>query len=365
MLLIQKGTQLDGATPLLEFWAARDGKLEDLYALSFQVWNLDDNVQVTPGLGSTTVDVAVTYPTAGAGRLSKGRYFATWVMPGTTKPGRHQIRWTYQFASTDTPMQARVPFEIVSEYVAEPHLLCGLLDFQAEGVGPQNRGRELGAIRSATRTIERLTGDRFFDPRARVLTLDGTGSPWLPLPMTIIAIESVTISSFGDTFDDVIDPSEYRVFARHVSEGMVPPTDRDVPKIELGPWGESSQWQPVDGWGSSSGRRFPEGRRNVQVKGVFGLTEYDGTPWGRTPEQLVEVCKTLAFKELPKKGSADATSATAGAPAGPLVRLKQRDQEVEWAAPGAGSVRSGMLTGDADVDDVILSFRRPSFMSAV
>ncbi len=366
MIFISAGTQLDASTPLLVFWAAQEGKLVDLFALSFTIWDVggDDPVQVYPSMGSQVVDVSTT-----AGRLSRGHYFATWLVPTTERASLHEIRWSYQFASGGPTLTATTPFEVVTGMVLEPRLLCGLKDLRDEGVSTRfSDARVMQAIRLATKRIQRIT-ERSFFPEARTFNLSGNGSQWLAVAEPIIAIDSIKVLYFGTDLTDSVelDPTTYRVYSRHVSQGMRQPNDLFNPKVEI-VLPLLPNWEPVDppaAWWWN-GMMFPPGSQNIQLTGVFGATEYDGTPTGRTPEEISWVCKRLAIAALPKLASAAAASggaAGSGAPAGPVKRIKTRDQEIEYVGPS--SIRVGDITGDVEIDDILMAWRRPPQFSAV
>lgn len=334
MLTIGRGQVLSGGRPPLDLFVASGGFLTNVYSLAFTLIDVPTRTQIFPPTGRQTVDVA------SAGRLGIGHYFAGFTVPAEALLGIAELHWFYQLTATSPEVEVVTPLVISAAapsyqpgYIAVPRL-------RGEGVSAADGDdARLGrAIFMASQYIERVT-ERWFEPRRLVVTLDGDGASDLELPAPIIALESVRIAGDGD-FEAVedLDPASLRIYARHVTEGILSPDDRSCPKIER------------------LGRcRWPEGNRNIQVIGVFGYTDFDGTPMGRTPELIMEACTMLAIKRVEKRAISTGFS-------GPVKREKTRDQEIEYSE---ASKVSGAFTGDPELDMILESFRRPPVFSAV
>jgi hypothetical protein len=208
-------------------------------------------------------------------------------------------------------------------------------------------------IARASRYIERVTG-RFFEPRAQALRLNGTGGRVLPLGHPVIAIDEVFIDvgpySQGAL---AIDPSVYSISNRHLTQGLLLPDDRDHPKLEFF-HGSDVLGVRFEAPGLSlSSFTWPRGAQNITVRGVFGYTEPDGSPAGRTPELIRHVTKLLVMRELPllrdRDGREDAQRRWR------ISSERTRDQAYTLEALRL----QGAFTGDPEIDQLLEAFMRP------
>jgi hypothetical protein len=204
-------------------------------------------------------------------------------------------------------------------------------DLRAEGVtaSQASDARLAQLIDEASRTIDRLTG-WFFEPRTMTLYLDGRGTPSIEPPVPPISLSLVAINS------DAVSSYEYIVVGAPVMPGFV------APRITI-----------------LEGRHFPKGDGNVELTGVFGYTEPDGSAEGRTPIAIRRACMMLVMKTLPLLGDEDEGFDVRNR--WRIIEEKTRDQSYKLDKPGA----AGPLTGDPDVDDILLGFRRPGGLGAV
>jgi len=103
---------------------------------------------------------------------------------------------------------------------------------------------------------------------------------------------------------------------------------------------------------------WPRGQQNVEARGVFGYTEPDGSPTGRTPELIRRVTMLLVLRELPLLGDVDARE-----DAQRRFRLtseRTRDQSYTLEALRL----HGAFTGDPEIDNVLVAFMRPPDLGA-
>lgn len=322
-------------------------------------------LQVFPSpTGDKTVNAAEFFPTGD--KLSTGRFVASgWTVPHTAFLGEHEIIWTVQFDATDTPQEYKFRFTVVDAVVADSEHgaiptstgdYCTIKDVRDEGFSDSSRFKDpriATLITGASRDIERWTG-RFFEPRLQSHNLDGSGAETQELPMPIIEIREVRIlNDRTDTSPSTaIDMEDITVFNRHLTQRMVGEDDREDPRISL---------VPSSGTVSSRAGVFPRGLQNVKVTGIFGYT--DAAPathrWGVTPEKIRQLCVKLVIRELI-----------------PMMEWEERedyqkrhllsaekadDQSFSYRPHG----RAANITGDPEIDGIIVDFSAPPDFQAV
>lgn len=365
MAILSRGETVGTSNPKLVWYGISrgpsdfmSGRLQDPDVLKFTVYDVStDAKRLTPVevVAQQSVDLVND-------KLGTGRYVASFSMSSTASVGRHEIRWAYEEAAGDPERTERAYFDVVdaiSPTVATPNY-CAPSDLKEEGVCNKSDVFLLGRIELASRFIERVTG-RFFEPRYLELNVDGQGSPILPLWMPIIAIEQVSYeTSPYQPSSEEIDEELMRIYARHLSQGLTQPDDRDNPRIELYRWAD----EIITGTPYAiTGRLiFPLGQQNIIVKGVFGYTDRDNSACGRTPVPISHVCKLLVIREINQLASIAARDDA-------LKRFrikseKTRDQQYTLDSLAA-SGRLGMFTGDPDVDSILASYIRPPTMRGV
>lgn len=180
----------------------------------------------------------------------------------------------------------------------------------AEEKVPDGWAEEL--IEQASALIEEWTGWHF-EPRYKVIKLDGNGREELDLPIPLISLDSVKVD--GNT----IQRHEVIVY----SDG----DDRFDPRIYL-------RW----GW--------PEGRKNVEIAGEWGFVEEDGLP----PLAIRQACKLLVFWLLkaPEERRIVSQESAEGAQV-----IYQQDR------------RFAGYSGDPEIDSLLIRYRRPIRMGLV
>lgn len=190
--------------------------------------------------------------------------------------------------------------------------------------------RLLALLEEATLLIDRVTG-WFFEPRDLTLRLDGRGTPSLEPPVPPIRLERLELNGGELSLDwnDLI-----------IVGAPVPPRF-DGPRLTL-----------------RHGRRFTRGQGNVVVGGRFGYTEPDGTAEGRTPPAIRRACLLLVLRNqalLTDQASAEARSAWR------LLEEQTRDQRYRLGPAREGGA---ILTGDPDIDVLLVPYRRPLGLGA-
>lgn len=355
---VTRGQTLSAALPALVFIHQVHGVLVDLFSLKFQIFDASDEtkyltpVQVFP----VTVDTKQTVAIAGGDRLGLGRYAATgWTVAGTAPAGSYEVRWFFQATSTDAEVTVRQPFEVLAAGIVplDVPLYASVAALRSEGVSATqaSEARALAALIRASRFIERMT-ERQFRPQHKTMTLDGTGGNAMVLGEALIGIESLNFSTSPLFPSDLtVEPDFFRAYNRHL-QGLTSPDDRDAPRIEMFRSSEDlSGLRPF----TFSHLIFPRGHHNVEVKGVFGYTDADGSPMGQTPDDIRTTTVLLALRMLPKMTSCDRDDILN---AYRIQTESTRDQSYTLA-PLKDSHRVGRITGDPEIDFVLMRYKRP------
>lgn len=205
-------------------------------------------------------------------------------------------------------------------------------DLRAEGVteamAPDARLASL--IEEAGSTIDRITG-WFFEPRALTLALDGRGNPTIEPPVPSIRLDRLAV---GDT-DLSLSPDDLVVVGAPVNPGF------DSPRLTL-----------------RGCRSFPRGRGNVTAEGLWGYTEPDSTPEGRTPLEIRRACMLLVLRSLPLLGDDDSSGEARSR--WRLIEERTRDQSYRLDPDS----RTASFTGDPEIDSILVRYRRPPGLGA-
>jgi hypothetical protein len=368
MSALARGQPSDCANPVLDLFTQVNGVLVDVASLQFQVFDVSDPgkqqnpVQVFPTtLGArATVNVSVLCPAGD--KLSTGHFVARWAPPISEAIGTHEVRWFFRLTTTSPEQTFREEFEVLVEVAGFSGTGYAFVsDLREEGVTAANASdaRLQRLIAQASRYVERITG-RFFEPRVQALTLDGTGGRTLPLGHPIIGVDGAFIDSSPFSPGDLpVDSSVYRVYNRHLTQGLLLPDDRDDPKLEFIHGNDLGgvRFEPVGALGLAS-LVWPRGQQNVTVRGVFGYTEPDGSPTGRTPELIRHATKLLVMRELPRLGDVDRREDAQRR--WRLTSERTRDQAYTLEALKL----HGAFTGDPEIDNILVAFVRPPDLGA-
>jgi hypothetical protein len=360
MTTIARLASSSAANPLLDVFFRAGGVAVDMYALQFIVYELVSvpgvETQVYPPSGRATADLV-------ADRVETGRYAAAWTPGGAEVLGAHRIRWFFKLISGSSEQQFAEDFTVVdatSAAIASASAsslgYTTIEELRAEGVTTSmaSDDRLVRLIARASRLVEHWTG-RVFAPVSKTIKVDGTGRRGLLLDEAIISISEVHVLDafgFGDseTFTDV-ELTDLRVYNRHLSEGLLDPDDRDSPKIEF-VW--PNRWNFGGSW--------PTGRQNIQITGVFGYTDPDGTPTGKTPDLIVHATNLLVIREIAPLGDTDARDDVRFRFA--IRTEKTRDQMIGYDMNAGGGPFSasgaGRMTGDAEIDTILERYTRPT-----
>jgi hypothetical protein len=208
---------------------------------------------------------------------------------------------------------------------------CTVEDLRAEGVTEAQASDErlLILIEEASATIDRLTG-WFFEPRALVLRLEGRGTPSLEPRFPPIAIGRI-----GMSFETLpLDAEHLLVVGAPVDPDFVAPRITRLRGV------------------------FTRGYGNVVIEGMWGYTEPDGTPMGRTPLAIRRACMMLVMDLLPRVADVDAWEDVRIRAR--ILSERTRDQSYTLSPPA----RTEELTGNAAVDAILFRYQRPMGLGA-
>ncbi len=215
---------------------------------------------------------------------------------------------------------------------------ASVADMRAEGVNEDaaSDARLAYALEEASRTIDRLTG-WFFEPRRELVRLSGRNTPTIELPFPPISLTHVRVGGgfWMPAYDIPLEPELVWIVGAPVRP------DFDVPRITL-----------------RFGYAFPWGQGNVEVEGVFGYTEPDGTPQGRTPLAIRRATMILALRSIPGVANVEVREDNWRRPR--LIEERTRDQSYRIS----NAVPSVQLTGDPEVDEILVRYRTPLGLGA-
>ncbi|MBC7173705.1 MAG: hypothetical protein H5U40_14795 [Polyangiaceae bacterium] len=212
-------------------------------------------------------------------------------------------------------------------------MYASVADLRAEGVtaAEASDARLELVLDEASRLIDRVTG-WFFEPRLLTLRLSGRGAPSVEPPVPPIRLDRLLLG----TAELLLDPGELLIVGAPVQPGF------DGPRLTR-----------------RHGRLFPRGHGNVVAEGLWGFTEHDGTPTGRTPRAIRRATMLLVLRSLAPL--ADDASFEARS-RWRIIEERTRDQS--YRLDPAKSSSSAALTGDPEIDALLALYVRPAPLGA-
>jgi hypothetical protein len=208
---------------------------------------------------------------------------------------------------------------------------ASVADVRAEGVtvAEASDARLELLLDEASRLIDRVTG-WFFEPRLMTLRLSGRGVPTIELPVPPIRLDRLTLGTAALP----LDAEHLLVVGAPVQPGF------DTPYL------------------TRRNGRFPRGHGNVVAEGLWGFTEDDGTPTGRTPPVIRRATMLLVLRSLAPL--ADDASFEARS-RWRVIEERTRDQSFKLEPTQPSFIQ---FTGDPDVDCLLEPYVRPSPIGA-
>jgi hypothetical protein len=206
-------------------------------------------------------------------------------------------------------------------------------ELRAEGVVPTTASdaRVDALLAEAGAFVDSVTG-WFFEPRSLTVRMDGRGHPTLEPPFPPIRVDALAADHEGALSTAPADL---------VVEGSPVAPCFSGPRLTL-----------------RHGRRFPKGVANVTATGLWGYTEADGTLTGRTPAAIRTVTMQLVLRALPLLANVDAWESARHR--WRLSEERTRDQSYRLNP----ATLSTFVTGDPDIDLVLMHYRRPAGLGA-
>jgi hypothetical protein len=365
MAAIARGQSSDGANPVLDIFTPVDGALTDVAVLEFQVFDVSDDakranpVQVYPATAGARAPVNVKFAWPAGDKLGAGHFVALWAPLTSEALGAHEVRWYFQATLGALEQTVSERFDVLPEGAgSSPFGYALVSELREEGVTAADAtdARLARLVQLASRYIELVTG-RFFEPRPMALTVDGSGGRIQLLGHPVIAVSAVKmfVGMFAEFGVLPVVPSFFRVYNRHLTQGLLEPDDRENPRLEFFHWSDllGVHSTPAGHLGLGSLVWLP-GVQNVVIDGLFGFTEPDGTAVGRTPELIRHVTKLLVMREIPKM--TDLTKREERQKRWRLLGERTRDQGYNLEALRL----QGSFTGDPEIDNVLVAFQRPA-----
>ncbi len=360
MSSIVQNEAVTASNPQVFFVLQVDGKNTDVLTLSRSVFLCNADGTFT----SVIADAALNITDAPTGtRIAKGVYHANFTATSYTI-GTYEVRWTYTYTGS-AALTAVQRFEVLDpaffsrggDYVgyADSVELRKISPFDIKTVGQVQ-----SLINKASKRIEAFTG-RFFEPRYAVKKIDGRNTRGLMLGEPIVGISKVELETGINGLDisvTEIDINGLRVRNRHLN-GLIDPDDRDNPAIEI---------ERFEGLVFQSLSMFPKGPMTCYLTGVFGYTDYNGTPFGKTPDDLFIVVGNYATKFIQDPFMLNKAVWTSIA--GIITEMRTRDQSIKYGVNTATSSSTvfggaGVLTGDPQIDQILSRYVRPPHLGAI
>lgn len=202
---------------------------------------------------------------------------------------------------------------------------CTVDDLRAEGVSEENYTDEQleKLIAISCNFIDNITG-QWFEPREKVIRLDGRGSRNLVLPIFAFSVDYVKVGC------ELID--DYVLYNRM--------EDRAYPKIFR-----------CAGW--------PQGRLNIEVSGTWGYVEEDGS----APNDIKRAAMKLALYNFPALSASEAQEEKKIR--GLLTSETTDGHSYMLSDSAVAEAYSEAITGDAEIDGILKRYMRSRFKIAV
>lgn len=396
MISLVPGQVSSPTTPALIFISQNVGHAVPAASLSFRILDvhtpeLEANpAQIYPVSGLQPVDLTNdilqvnTFNgfVAGLDQLApwSGFYSADWTVPSDLPMGKYLIEWTYllkspwpnsevSYSRTEAPPSGVVTkvFEVVAAGSVQSRLalqagsapapLYSLVTDARAFLGCSDRDVSDVALKKlimkASAYVERMTG-RYFEPRYTTQRQGGNSSRKLQIGPPIVSISSVGIDTEPTQSGDLrVELDLLRIYNRHLAQGLLDPDDRDNPILEFVHSDDlyGIRFIPFRGISLRS-LAWPIGVQNVHVRGFFGFTDPDGSPWGETPELIQHVTRLICAREVHKVGSDKREDAQWR---WRVTTDKTRDNEVDMVDPR----KWGEYFGDPEIDSILSSYLRP------
>lgn len=344
---------------IINWFITINGILTDAYEVGYQIYDITSGLpgtQVFPTTPGNWEDV-----TSAPGKFGTGSYYAYDNDSGkgftpelTYTLGTHRIYWRWKISSSASYQQDYEDFEILVEssgFTSDNYITVqdirdsGLTD---TAIYPDSL--VTASIELWQALLERACR-QWFVPKTMIITVDGTDSDTLHFGVPIIQIDYLKINNSTTELDN----SYYRVY-----NSLRYPDDRRNPRIKLI---RSDSYRDIYTAPLQNGElRFHKGRKNQEIKGLFGFVEEDMS----VPLLIQRALTKLVIEKLTKPPYvADPGSAPIPPPPiiGTLLEEWTDGHRKKYSHAGAEvSKRSPYLIGiteDQEIIEIIKMYRAP------
>jgi hypothetical protein len=346
-----------GNTPsILNWFITVNGTLTDAFEVGFQIWDISGGLpgtQIFPAIPDTWETVS-----GNDGNFSVGSYYAFDVvedagwMPGVAEPiGTHRIKWRWKITAAAPYQSDAEDFEVLVQSAggtADTYIT--VQDIRNEGLSETDYSDEkvLSYIETWQAFLERACR-QWFVPKSMILEVDGNDSDTLFLGVPIISVDYLKINGQVDELNEVL----YRVYSgRDANQDH-----RRNPKICLT---RSMEWVSIYDAPLVYGEpKFRKGRKNQEVKGIFGFVEDDSGP----PKMIKRALTLLVVEKL----TLPIYSSGVSAPPPPIITSVIEEEtdghRIKYGAitDSIKSRKAGLsgITASQEVLDIIKLYRAP------
>lgn len=364
-LHIGRNTTVSPTNPTLDtFVVDAEGFLAAPFALAYEILDLSSPAKQN----NPTIVVARTSVNLTSDRVRVGQYVARWTV-GNASLGRHMVVWYMTLTDGATEVSWSRSFEVVANAALLPtgqRLYAMLSDIRCEGIGPMVTDlRILGTIADCSQRLETWTHREFF-PHYKELVIDAEPLKAIHFDEAIVGMVDLGIVEPTYTYAR----TSYVVYNRYLRQGLLQPDDRQSPRLEFrmsdSLYGLTALEYLMPAhvgsstWGSTTRLINRKSPQRLTCKGVFGYTEFDGSPEGKLPRDVQRVIMMMVLRDLFPYASEE----------GQMFRdriyvtnMKTREQSITYGRPGSGankSTRVASYTGDPNIDSLIANLCRHS-----
>jgi hypothetical protein len=344
---------------ILNWFITVDGVLTNAYEVDFQIFDIAGGLpgtQIFPITPGDWEDV-----TSLPGNFAVGSYYAYdntnskgFTPAITASIGTHRINWRWKISDVAPYQTDSEDFEVLVQSAGSTaDTYITIQDVRDAGLSDVTIYPDvtvLSYIETWQAFLERACR-QWFVPKTIIMKFDGTDSDAIHFGVPIISVEYMKIN--GSTTP--LDVNLYEVY-----NSMTYPDDRRNPRIKLI---DAYQYRDIFTQpGHVGDLLFRKGRRNNEIKGVFGFVESDMS----TPKLIKRALLKLVVEKITKPIYVSDPSTLPVQPPpilGSILEEETDGHRIKYAQPGGEvSKRSPYLTGitqDAEIIEIIKLYRNP------
>jgi hypothetical protein len=340
---------------IINWFITVNGVLTDAYAVEYRIFDITaglPGVQVFPTPAGTYEVV-----TAAPAKFSTGSYYAydhltaLGYKPPLTEPvGTHRVEWRWKISGAAAWQADFEDFEVLVESSGSSvDTYISIQDVRDEGLSATTYpdAKVLSYIETWQAFLDRACR-QWFLPKALVLQVDGTDSDAIHFGVPIISIDYVKLNGSPTALGTDL----YKVYSE-----ITYPDNRRNPRIKLigDEMDDISIFSRPLGYGKL---KFRKGRKNQEIKGVFGYVEADSS----VPKLIKRALLKLVIEKLtvPLYGT---SSAPVPALVGSILSETTDGPSREYGQAGGETKprAAGLLgiTNDPEILGIVKLFRAP------